>query len=180
MDALSICDAQRTPIGRFGRPHLSWAVPMIFAAGNPLLQFGWPAIPDLDWSKIDGRESLLRHISGPGEDNRKWHVWQHWRAGFDRSMCPVQSIKPLCGLPVLDAVGAACPRDSRQGDIGSGDCPAVVESIGTRAPFVMPKAETAFLAQNNRRLDTTHRLALCKTPKMKAQYGGRSMPETGD
>ncbi|WP_340237175.1 3-oxoadipyl-CoA thiolase [Sulfitobacter pontiacus] len=167
MDAF-ICDAQRTPIGRFGGALSSVRADDLAAAPIAALM---ARNPDLDWSKID--DVIFGCANQAGEDNRNVARMAALLAGLPVDV-PGATINRLCASG-MDAVGVAA-RAIKAGDMDLAIAGGV-ESM-TRAPFVMPKAETAF-SRNNAVYDTTIGWRFVN-PKMKAQYGVESMPETGD
>ena len=167
MDAF-ICDAQRTPIGRFGGALSSVRADDLAAAPIAALM---ARNPDLDWSKID--DVIFGCANQAGEDNRNVARMAALLAGLPVDV-PGATINRLCASG-MDAVGVAA-RAIKSGDMDLAIAGGV-ESM-TRAPFVMPKAETAF-SRNNAVYDTTIGWRFVN-PKMKAQYGVESMPETGD
>ena len=167
MDAY-ICDAQRTPIGRFGGALSSVRADDLAAVPIAALM---ARHPDLDWSKID--DVIFGCANQAGEDNRNVARMAALLAGLPVDV-PGATINRLCASG-MDAVGVAA-RAIKAGDMDLAIAGGV-ESM-TRAPFVMPKAETAF-SRNNAVYDTTIGWRFVN-PKMKAQYGVESMPETGD
>jgi acetyl-CoA acyltransferase len=163
-----ICDYIRTPIGRFGgalspvRADDLGAVPLkALMARNP----------SVDWQAID--DVIYGCANQAGEDNRNVARMSLLLAGLPVSI-PGTTINRLCGSG-MDAVITAA-RAVRAGEaelmIAGG-----VESM-SRAPFVMPKAATAF-SRNAEIYDTTIGWRFVN-PVMKKQYGVDSMPETGD
>jgi 3-oxoadipyl-CoA thiolase len=163
-----ICDAVRTPIGRFGgalarvRADDLAAVPIkALIARNPTL----------DWSAID--EVYLGCANQAGEDNRNVARMALLLAGLPQEIGGV-TVNRLCASG-LEAVASAA-RAIRCGDIDLAVAGGV-ESM-TRAPFVMGKAETAF-QRSAETFDTTIGWRFVN-PFMKAQYGIDSMPETGE
>ena len=163
-----LCDAVRTPIGRYGgslagvRPDDLAAVPLAaLKARNP----------GLDWALVD--DLILGCANQAGEDNRNVARMAGLLAGLGVEV-PGGTINRLCGSG-MDAVGIAA-RAIKAGEaaliIAGG-----VESM-SRAPFVMPKAESAF-ARTNAVYDTTIGWRFVNT-LMKAQYGVDSMPETAE
>ena len=167
MEAL-ICDAIRTPIGRYGgalasvRPDDLAAIPIAaLMARNP----------NVDWSQVD--DVILGCANQAGEDNRNVARMAALLAGLPVDV-PGATINRLCASG-MDAVGAAA-RAIRAGDMDLAIAGGV-ESM-TRAPFVMPKAETAY-SRGNAVYDTTIGWRFVN-PLMKAQYGVDSMPETAD
>ena len=167
MDAF-ICDAQRTPIGRFGGALSSVRADDLAAAPIAALM---ARNPDLDWSKID--DVIFGCANQAGEDNRNVARMAALLAGLPVTVTGT-TMNRLCGSG-MDAVGVAA-RAIKAGDMDLAIAGGV-ESM-TRAPFVMPKAETAF-SRNNAVYDTTIGWRFVN-PKMRAQYGVESMPETGD
>jgi 3-oxoadipyl-CoA thiolase len=168
MNHAFICDAQRTPFGRYGgalssvRPDDLGAVPLrALMARNPGVD--WDAVADV----------LFGCANQAGEDNRNVARMSLLLAGLPERL-PGATINRLCGSG-MDAVGTAA-RAIRSGEaqlmIAGG-----VESM-SRAPFVMPKAETAF-ARANAVYDTTIGWRFVNK-LMKAQYGTDSMPETAE
>ncbi|WP_375229367.1 3-oxoadipyl-CoA thiolase [Roseobacter sp. S98] len=163
-----ICDAQRTPIGRYGgglsglrADDLAAAPIAALAARNP----------GMDWSAVD--DVVLGCANQAGEDNRNVARMALLLAGLPVDV-PGMTINRLCASG-MDAVGAVS-RAIRAGDMDIGIAGGV-ESM-SRAPFVMPKADTAF-SRNNQVYDTTIGWRFVN-PKMKAEYGIDSMPETAD
>lgn len=167
MDAF-ICDAQRTPIGRFGGALSAVRADDLAAAPIAALMSRNSAV---DWSKVD--DVIFGCANQAGEDNRNVARMAALLAGLPVDV-PGATINRLCASG-MDAVGAAA-RAIKAGDMDLAIAGGV-ESM-TRAPFVMPKAETAF-SRGNAVYDTTIGWRFVN-PKMKAQYGVESMPETGD
>ncbi len=167
MDAF-ICDAQRTPIGRFGGALSSVRADDLAAVPIAALM---ARHPDLDWSKVD--DVIFGCANQAGEDNRNVARMAALLAGLPVDV-PGATINRLCASG-MDAVGAAA-RAIKAGDMDLAIAGGV-ESM-TRAPFVMPKAETAF-SRANAVYDTTIGWRFVN-PKMKSKYGVESMPETGD
>jgi acetyl-CoA acyltransferase len=167
MDAF-ICDAQRTPIGRFGGALSSVRADDLAAVPIAALM---ARHPDLDWSKVD--DVIFGCANQAGEDNRNVARMAALLAGLPVDV-PGATINRLCASG-MDAVGAAA-RAIKAGDMDLAIAGGV-ESM-TRAPFVMPKAETAF-SRGNAIYDTTIGWRFVN-PKMKSKYGVESMPETGD
>ena len=167
MDAF-ICDAIRTPIGRYGGG-LATIRPDDLAAHviRTLMQRN----PSLDPNSID--EVVFGCANQAGEDNRNVARMALLLAGLPVEV-PASTINRLCASG-MDAVASAA-RGIIAGDfqlaIAGG-----VESM-SRAPFVMPKAETAF-ARSNQIFDTTIGWRFVN-PAMQAIYGIDSMPETAD
>jgi 3-oxoadipyl-CoA thiolase len=168
MNHAFICDAIRTPFGRYGgalssvRTDDLAAVPlMALMARNP--QVDWAAVTDV----------IYGCVNQAGEDNRNVAHMASLLAGLPVGV-PGATINRLCGSG-LDAIGTAA-RAIRAGEaqlmIAGG-----VESM-SRAPFVMPKADSAF-GRNAEIHDTTIGWRFVNK-KMKAQYGVDSMPETAE
>lgn len=163
-----ICDYIRTPIGRFGgslssvRADDLGAVPL-----KALIERNG----SVDWEAID--DVIYGCANQAGEDNRNVARMASLLAGLPISV-PGTTINRLCGSG-MDAVIAAA-RAIRAGEadlmIAGG-----VESM-SRAPFVVPKAESAF-SRNAEIYDTTIGWRFIN-PVMKKQYGVDSMPETGE
>ena len=168
MNQAYICDAIRTPFGRYGgalsgvRADDLGAVPI-----KALMERN----PQVDWSAID--DVLYGCANQAGEDNRNVARMSGLLAGLPVEV-PGGTINRLCGSG-LDAIGSAA-RAIKSGEarlmIAGG-----VESM-SRAPFVMPKAESAF-SRSNAVYDTTIGWRFVNK-LMKAQYGVDSMPETAE
>nr|WIE94096.1 3-oxoadipyl-CoA thiolase [Mesorhizobium sp. WSM4875] len=163
-----ICDYIRTPIGRFG------------GALSSVRADGLAAVPlkalvernlGVDWAAVD--DVVFGCANQAGEDNRNVARMALLLAGLPQDI-PGSTINRLCGSG-MDAVTIAA-RAIRAGEaelmIAGG-----VESM-SRAPFVMPKADTAF-SRNAEIYDTTIGWRFVN-PLMKKQYGVDSMPETGE
>ena len=168
MSQAFICDAIRTPIGRYGgalssvRTDDLGAIPIkALMARNP--QVDWAAVTDV----------LYGCANQAGEDNRNVAHMASLLAGLPMDV-PGATLNRLCGSG-LDAVGTAA-RAIKAGEAGL-MIAGGVESM-SRAPFVMPKAETAF-ARANAVYDTTIGWRFVNK-LMKAQYGVDSMPETAE
>ena len=168
MNEAFICDAVRTPIGRYGGA-LS-GVRADDLAAMPLTAL-MERNPTADWSQID--DLIYGCANQAGEDNRNVGRMAILLSGLPISV-PGTTVNRLCGSG-MDAVGMAARA------IRAGDCEMMiaggVESM-TRAPFVMPKAETAF-SRANAVYDTTIGWRF-PNPKLKAAFGTHSMPETAD
>ncbi|WP_284335165.1 3-oxoadipyl-CoA thiolase [Comamonas sp. NoAH] len=163
-----ICDAIRTPFGRYGGTLSSVRTDDLGALPiKALMQRN----PNVDWKAVD--DVLYGCANQAGEDNRNVARMSALLAGLPIDV-PGATINRLCGSG-LDAVGSAA-RAIKSGEarlmIAGG-----VESM-SRAPFVMPKAETAF-SRNNAVYDTTIGWRFVNK-LMKAQYGVDSMPETAE
>jgi acetyl-CoA acyltransferase len=167
MDAF-ICDAVRTPIGRYGGA-LSSVRPDDLAAH--VIKALVARAPQLDPLAID--EVIFGAANQAGEDNRNVARMAALLAGLPTDV-PGTTINRLCASG-MDAVGFAA-RGIRAGDyqlaIAGG-----VESM-SRAPFVMPKSGTAF-GRNTAIYDTTLGWRFVN-PDMAAAYGTDSMPETAE
>ena len=163
-----ICDAIRTPIGRYGGG-LS-AIRTDDLAALPLAALA-ARNPGVDWGLLD--DVIYGCANQAGEDNRNVARMALLLAGLPIS-APGVTVNRLCGSG-LDAVGTAARA------IRAGECQLMiaggVESM-SRAPFVMPKAEVAF-SRSNAVYDTTIGWRFVN-PKMQRGYGTHSMPETAD
>jgi acetyl-CoA acyltransferase len=163
-----ICDAIRTPIGRFGGALKDMRADDLGALALRALQ---ERNPTVDWSAVN--EVIFGCANQAGEDNRNVARMSLLLAGLPIDV-PGVTINRLCGSG-MDAVGTA----SRM--IKSGEAGLViaggVESM-TRAPFVMGKADSAF-SRNAQIFDTTIGWRFVN-PQMKALYGVDSMPETAE
>ncbi|WP_176158191.1 3-oxoadipyl-CoA thiolase [Burkholderia multivorans] len=163
-----ICDAIRTPIGRYGgalkdvRADDLGAVPL-----KALIERN----RDVDWNAID--DVIYGCANQAGEDNRNVARMSALLAGLPTAV-PGTTLNRLCGSG-MDAIGTAA-RAIKAGEarlmIAGG-----VESM-TRAPFVMGKAASAFARQADI-YDTTIGWRFVN-PLMKQQYGVDSMPETAE
>jgi acetyl-CoA C-acetyltransferase len=163
-----ICDAIRTPFGRYGgalssvRTDDLGAIPLkALMARNPKVD--WGAVGDV----------LFGCANQAGEDNRNVARMAALLAGLPVSV-PGATINRLCGSG-LDAVGTAA-RAIKSGEAGL-MIAGGVESM-SRAPFVMPKAESAF-SRGNAVYDTTIGWRFVNR-LMKEQFGVDSMPETAE
>lgn len=163
-----ICDAVRTPIGRYGGS-LSQIRPDDLAAR--VIQALQERNADVDWARVD--EVVLGCANQAGEDNRNVARMAALLAGLPVDV-PGLTVNRLCASG-MDAVGIAA-RGIKAGDydltIAGG-----VESM-TRAPFVMPKATNAF-SRANEVYDTTIGWRFVN-PALDTAYGTDSMPETAD
>ena len=163
-----ICDAIRTPIGRFGGVLKDMRADDLGALALRALQ---ERNPTVDWSAV--QEVIFGCANQAGEDNRNVARMSLLLAGLPIDV-PGVTINRLCGSG-MDAVGTA----SRM--IKSGEAGLViaggVESM-TRAPFVMGKADSAF-SRNAQIFDTTIGWRFVN-PQMKVLYGVDSMPETAE
>jgi len=163
-----ICDAIRTPIGRYGgalarvRTDDLAAIPI-----QALMQRN----PQVDWARLT--DVLYGCANQAGEDNRNVAHMAGLLAGLPVEV-PGATINRLCGSG-LDAVGTAA-RAIKAGEAGL-MIAGGVESM-SRAPFVMPKAESAF-SRNAAIYDTTIGWRFVNA-RMKQLYGTDSMPETAE
>ena len=167
MDAF-ICDAVRTPIGRYAGALASVRADDLAAV--PLRALA-ERNTGVRWDEVD--DLIFGCANQAGEDNRNVGRMAVLLAGLPIAV-PGTTINRLCGSG-MDAVGQAA-RAIRSGDadlmLAGG-----VESM-TRAPFVMPKAESAY-SRANAVYDTTIGWRFVN-PKMKKQFGVDSMPQTAD
>ncbi|MEW6464955.1 MAG: 3-oxoadipyl-CoA thiolase [Pseudomonadota bacterium] len=168
MNHAFICDAIRTPIGRYGgalssvRTDDLGAIPLkALMARNPSVD--WAAVTDV----------IFGCANQAGEDNRNVAHMSSLLAGLPVEV-PGATVNRLCGSG-LDAVGTAA-RAIRAGEAGL-MIAGGVESM-SRAPFVMPKAEAAF-SRANAVYDTTIGWRFVNK-LMKERYGVDSMPETAE
>ncbi len=163
-----ICDAVRTPFGRYGGALAGVRADDLGALPIKALR---ERNPGVDWAAVD--DLYYGCANQAGEDNRNVGRMVALLGGLPIEV-PANSINRLCGSS-LDAVGLGA-RSIRAGDaqlvIAGG-----VESM-TRAPFVMGKAESAF-ARAAKIEDTTIGWRFVN-PLMKAKYGIDSMPETAE
>jgi 3-oxoadipyl-CoA thiolase len=163
-----VCDAVRTPIGRYGGALAKVRADDLAAVPLKALK---ERHPKLDWSRLD--EVYLGCANQAGEDNRNVARMALLLAGFPDSI-PGVTVNRLCASG-LNAVGEAA-RAIRSGEMEFAIAGGV-ESM-TRAPFVMGKAQEAF-QRSNEIFDTTIGWRFVN-PVMKAQYGVDAMPETGE
>jgi 3-oxoadipyl-CoA thiolase len=163
-----ICDAIRTPFGRFGGALATVRADDLAALPIAALM---ARNPDVDWSAVD--DLYYGCANQAGEDNRNVARMAGLLAGLPVDV-PGSTINRLCGSS-LDAVGIGA-RAIKAGEanliIAGG-----VESM-TRAPFVMGKADSAF-SRAAKIEDTTIGWRFVN-PLMKAKYGIDSMPETAE
>ena len=168
MSEAFVCDAVRTPIGRYGGALSGVRADDLAAAPLKALM---ERNAGADWSAVD--DVIYGCANQAGEDNRNVARMAVLLAGLPVGV-PGSTVNRLCGSG-MDAVGSAA-RAIKAGDadfmIAGG-----VESM-SRAPFVMPKAEAAF-SRANAVYDTTIGWRFVN-PAMKARYGVDSMPETAD
>ncbi|MEQ8598613.1 MAG: 3-oxoadipyl-CoA thiolase [Devosia sp.] len=163
-----ICAYRRTPIGRFGgslsavRPDDLGAIPLKALMAEHA---------SVDWEAVD--DVIFGNANGAGEENRNVARMSALLAGLPVSVTGT-TMNRLCGSG-MDAVITAARA------IKSGEADLIIaggtESM-SRAPFVVPKATSAF-SRNAEIYDTTIGWRFVN-PLMKAQYGVDSMPETGE
>ncbi|ACB35919.1 beta-ketoadipyl CoA thiolase [Leptothrix cholodnii SP-6] len=163
-----ICDAIRTPFGRYGGALSSVRADDLGAIPIAALMARNPGV---DWAQVT--DVLYGCANQAGEDNRNVARMSALLAGLPLDV-PGSTINRLCGSG-MDAVGTAA-RAIRAGEAGL-MIAGGVESM-SRAPFVMPKAESAF-SRSNAVYDTTIGWRFVNK-LMKAQYGVDSMPETAE
>ena len=163
-----ICDAIRTPFGRYGGALSSVRTDDLGAIPLKALM---ERNPGVDWAAVT--DVIYGCANQAGEDNRNVAHMASLLAGLPIEV-PGATVNRLCGSG-LDAIGTAA-RAIKSGEarlmIAGG-----VESM-SRAPFVMPKAESAF-SRANAVYDTTIGWRFINK-LMKAQYGVDSMPETAE
>jgi acetyl-CoA C-acetyltransferase len=163
-----ICDAIRTPFGRYGGA-LS-AIRTDDLAALPIKAL-MARNPHVDWAQV--ADVIYGCANQAGEDNRNVARMAALLAGLPVDV-PGSTVNRLCGSG-LDAVGTAA-RAIRAGEAGL-MIAGGVESM-SRAPFVMPKAESAF-SRANAVYDTTIGWRFVNK-QMKAAYGVDAMPETAE
>ena len=168
MRAALLCDAVRTPIGRYGGALSQVRTDDIAAA--PIREL-IKRYPKVDWSRLD--EVILGCANQAGEDNRNIGRMALLLAGLPMSV-PGTTVNRLCGSG-MDAIGTAARA------VQNGEADFVIaggaESM-SRAPFVMGKAESAF-QRSTEVYDTTIGWRFVN-PRMRELYGVDSMPETGE
>ncbi len=168
MNDVFLCDGIRTPIGRYGGALSSVRADDL--AAIPLRALV-ERNPGVDWAAID--DVYYGCANQAGEDNRNVARMALLLAGLPTDV-PAATVNRLCGSS-MEAI-AICARAIAAGEaelmVAGG-----VESM-TRAPFVMPKADSAF-ARANAVYDTTIGWRFVN-PLMKKQYGIDSMPETAE
>ncbi len=168
MNEAFICDAVRTPIGRYGGVLASLRADDLAALPLKALM---RRHPDMDWTAID--DVIFGCANQAGEDNRNVSRMALLLSGLPLTV-PGATVNRLCGSG-MDAVGSAA-RAIRAGDtelmIAGG-----VESM-TRAPFVMGKADAAF-SRSAAIFDTTIGWRFVN-PLMKKLYGTDAMPDTAE
>ena len=168
MNQAFICDAIRTPFGRYGGALSSVRTDDLGAIPIKALMARNPSV---DWAAIT--DVLYGCANQAGEDNRNVAHMSSLLAGLPLDV-PGATINRLCGSG-LDALGTAA-RAIKSGEAGL-MIAGGVESM-SRAPFVMPKAETAF-SRANAVYDTTIGWRFVNK-LMKEKYGVDAMPETAE
>src|SRR6478672_13862066 len=163
-----ICDAIRTPFGRYGGALSSVRTDDLGAIPLKALM---ARNPNVDWAAVT--DVLYGCANQAGEDNRNVARMAALLAGLPLDV-PGATINRLCGSG-LDAVGSAA-RAIKAGEAGL-MIAGGVESM-SRAPFVVPKADSAF-SRTTSIQDTTIGWRFVN-PLMKKLYGVDSMPETAE
>ena len=168
MQQAFICDAQRTPFGRYGG-----ALSQVRAddLGAVPLRALLARHPHLDWERVD--DVLYGCANQAGEDNRNVARMSALLAGLPVSV-PASTINRLCGSG-MDAIGSAA-RAIKSGEAGL-IIAGGVESM-TRAPFVVGKADSAF-SRAMKMEDTTMGWRFIN-PALKALHGVDTMPQTAE
>ena len=168
METAYICDAIRTPIGRYGGALASVRTDDLAAIPIAALM---ERNRGVDWDALD--DVIYGCANQAGEDNRNVGRMALLLAGLPKEV-PGSTVNRLCGSS-MDAVATAARA------IKSGEADLViaggVESM-SRAPFVMGKADAAF--SRSMKLEDTTLGWRFVNPLMKAKYGTDSMPETGE
>jgi 3-oxoadipyl-CoA thiolase len=168
MNEAFICDALRTPFGRYGGALAAVRADDLASAAIAALVSRSPGV---DWGALD--DVILGCANQAGEDNRNVARMALLLAGLPIQV-PGTTVNRLCGSS-MDAIATAARA------IRSGECELIiaggVESM-SRAPFVMGKADAAF-ARTPKLEDTTMGWRFVN-PLMKAAYGVDTMPETAE
>ena len=168
MSEAFLCDAVRTPFGRYGGTLAAVRTDDLAAIPVRALM---ERNPGVDWGAVD--DVVFGCANQAGEDNRNVARMALLLAGLPKEV-PGSTVNRLCGSS-MDAVGVAARA------IKSGEADLVlvggVESM-SRAPFVMGKADTAF-SRTAEIFDTTIGWRFVN-PLMKSRYGADSMPETAE
>lgn len=163
-----ICDAIRTPVGRYNGGLAAMRVDDL--AAHPIKAL-MKRNAGVDWGSVD--DVIYGCVNQAGEDNRNVARMAALLAGLGAEV-PGTTVNRLCGSG-LDAVAMAARA------IKAGDAELIVaggvESM-TRAPFVMPKADSAF-SRSNAVYDTTIGWRFVNS-RLKAEFGIDSMPETAE
>ncbi|TCS39052.1 hypothetical protein EDC30_1012 [Paucimonas lemoignei] len=168
MNHAFICDAIRTPFGRYGGALAGMRADDLAALPIKALM---ERHPSLDWAALD--EVIYGCANQAGEDNRNVGRMAALLAGLPVEV-PANTVNRLCGSS-LDVIGIAS-RSIRSGEIQFAIAGGV-ESM-SRAPFVMGKAESAF-SRSAKIEDTTIGWRFVNT-LMKERYGVDTMPETAE
>src|SRR6266478_3878531 len=163
-----ICDAIRTPFGRYGGALSSLRADDLGAIPLKALM---ARNKEVDWAAVT--DVIFGCANQAGEDNRNVARMSALLAGLPLEL-PGSTINRLCGSG-MDAIGTAA-RAIKSGEAGL-MIAGGVESM-SRAPFVMPKSESAF-SRNTAVYDTTIGWRFVNR-LMKEQYGVDSMPETAE
>jgi 3-oxoadipyl-CoA thiolase len=163
-----ICEGIRTPIGRFGGALAQVRTDDLAAIPLRALQ---EKFPKADWSAVE--EVIFGCANQAGEDNRNVARMALLLSGIPYTV-PAMTVNRLCGSG-MEAVTVAA-RAISAGEISLAIAGGV-ESM-SRAPFVMPKAETAF-SRSAEIYDTTIGWRF-PNPRMIQSYGNASMPETAE
>ena len=163
-----ICDYVRTPIGRFGGA-------LAHVRADDLAAIPLKALkernPSMDWGGVD--DLIMGCANQAGEDNRNVGRMAALLAGLPDTLTGA-TVNRLCGSGMNAVIDAARAIRAGEADLMIA---AGVESM-SRAPFVMPKASSAF-SRNAEIYDTTIGWRFVN-PVLKKQYGVDSMPETGE
>jgi acetyl-CoA acyltransferase len=168
MTTAYICDAIRTPIGRYGGALASVRTDDLAAIPIKALV---ERNPTVDWGALD--DVVYGCANQAGEDNRNVARMALLLAGLAKEISGT-TVNRLCGSS-MDAVSVAA-RGIKSGEVDL-IIAGGVESM-SRAPFVMGKADSSF-SRNMKIEDTTIGWRFVN-PAMKAKYGTDSMPETGE
>ena len=163
-----ICDAIRTPFGRYGGALSSIRTDDL--AALPIKQLV-ERNPTVDWGALD--DVVYGCANQSGEDNRNVARMAALLAGLPKEVSGT-TVNRLCGSS-MDAIAVAA-RGIKSGDVDM-VIAGGVESM-SRAPFVVGKSDAAF-ARNLKLEDTTLGWRFVN-PALKAKYGTDSMPETGE
>ena len=163
-----VCDAVRTPIGRYGGA-------LSTVRTDDLATIPIKALmrrnESVDWTQV--ADVYLGCVNQAGEDNRNVARMASLLAGLPQEV-PGATVNRLCASGMEAVTAAARAVRSNEGDLFLA---GGVESM-TRSPFVMAKAETAF-ARSAEIYDTTIGWRFIN-PEMEARFGTDSMPETGE
>lgn len=163
-----ICAYLRTPIGRFGGALASVRADDLGAVPLRALMAQYTS---LDWEAVD--DVIFGNANQAGEDNRNVARMSLLLAGLPVSVSGT-TINRLCGSGMDAVITAARAIKSGEAEL----CIAGGTESMSRAPFVMPKAESAY-SRHAEIYDTTIGWRFVN-PLLKAQYGVDSMPETGE